>query len=78
MGSAVGEHGQWKANYVCDNNGLIGEKGQWYKVPSGTSIAMVDYYQTNSVTGESKMKELLEANKNNKYNLVGDKFVAAS
>ena len=76
LGSAVGEHGQWKANYVCDNNGLIGEKGQWYKVPSGTSIAMVD--TSDGVTGESKMKELLEANKNNKYNLVGDKFVAAS
>lgn len=66
LGSEVNDHGQWKASYVCDNTGLIGDAGQWYKVPDGSSVA----------AKEDKMKELLENNKDNKVSLLNGKFVA--
>lgn len=63
---------QWYAKYVCDSTGLIGTVGQWYEVPENTNVAM------SGNEGKDKMKALLEANKNNKVQLQGDKFVKST
>lgn len=63
---------QWSARYVCDSNGLIGPAGQWYEVPENTNVAMTD---DKNGKGKDKMQALLEANKDNKVTLEGDKFV---
>lgn len=56
---------QWDARYVCDNTGLIGNRGQWYEIP-----------KTNLGTqGEAKMIEILKTG--TAVNLVNGEFVAA-
>lgn len=67
LGSDVGNHGQWKADYVCDSTGLRGTPGQWYKVPVNSSVAL------NSA---EDIKILLESG--TEVNLVDGKFVKAS
>lgn len=62
---------QWKARYVCDNTGLIGEPGQWYEVPEYTSVAMSD---TPNSVGRDDMEALLKANESNKVVLVNGEF----
>ena len=55
----------WTAYYMCDNTGLLGDgsKDQWYRIttnPNGEGIAK----------NESEMRAILEANKNNKVDLI--------
>ncbi len=55
----------WNADYICDNTGLVGEKGQWYQVNPGTGI-----------TGdEEKIRSILEQNEDSKVNFINGKFV---
>lgn len=58
----------WKAYYICDNTGLLGEdsKGQWYRVEAKDGLY---------ATSKDKVLEALEASKDNKVSLVNGKFV---
>ena len=39
MNTSFQDHGQWKAEYVCDTQGLIGEPGQWYRFDKPRVVA---------------------------------------
>lgn len=62
----------WRAKYICDNNGLVGEKGQWYELPAEEGIAM---YGNGA---ENALRNLLQKEGVKKVNLENEKFVAVS
>ncbi|RDB54957.1 hypothetical protein C1879_11340 [Paraeggerthella hongkongensis] len=68
----ISEGDRWKAKYICDNNGLVGEKGQWYELPAEESIAM------SGNGAENALRNLLQKEGVKKVNLENEKFVAVS
>ena len=61
----MADSGLWVARYVCDSQGIYGEKGTWYELPKETGIT----------GGEDVIKGIISTGK--KVNLVGNKFEAA-
>ena len=74
LGEDVGDHGQWKASYICDSTGLLGpaSKGQWYKIETTSKDGV------NIALDENGIRELLKNNQESRVNLVNGKFVPAS
>lgn len=68
----ITEGNRWRAKYICDNNGLVGEKGQWYELPNEESIAM---YGSGA---DDALKQLLQKESVEKVTLENEKFVAVS